>query len=259
MTPPSRWRTGTLAVAGTIPVRSVNAAATLVRSEGHHPAGYRPAVPTRAYESGSDGGSRHAVPVRRPCPKPRPPPGAKASRESPCPGRAHHRLTGPGVKGACGVAARALRAPMTPAAGSRDRAAIQDMRPDRHAPAPSPEPPRTGQTRHGPGAELQKLDRPLHMRSGAVSSGVLQVFCPCFGRSRACRTGPRACCSAWGRGLPCSPAAADPGERPGAGQGPGAARPAKPAPSGVLDAAGREPIIGRREQDWTPSPRAVHP
>ena len=32
-----------------------------------------------------------------------------------------------------------------------------------------------------------------------MSSGVLQVFCPCFGRSRACRTGPRACCSAWGR------------------------------------------------------------
>jgi len=26
------------------------------------------------------------------------------------------------------------------------------------------------------------------------------------------------------------------------GQGPGGARPAKPAPSGVLDAAGREPI-----------------
>ena len=79
-----------------------------------------------------------------------------------------------------------------------------------------------------------------------MSSGVLQVFCACFGRSGACRTGPRACCSAWGRGLPCSPAAADPGERPRAGQGPGAARPAKPAPSGVLDAAGRDPIIGRR-------------
>jgi hypothetical protein len=29
-------------------------------------------------------------------------------------------------------------------------------------------------------------------------------------------------------------------------KGPGAARPAKPAPSGVLDAAGRDPIIGRR-------------
>ena len=30
------------------------------------------------------------------------------------------------------------------------------------------------------------------------------------------------------------------------GQGPGVAWPAKPAPSGVLDAAGRDPIIGRR-------------
>ena len=85
MTPPSRWRTGTLAVAGTIPVRSVNAAATLVRSEGHHPAGYRPAVPTRAYESGSDGGSRHAVPVRHPCPKPRPPPRAEVTPGIPMP------------------------------------------------------------------------------------------------------------------------------------------------------------------------------
>src|SRR5579859_3197938 len=52
--------------------------------------------------------------------------------------------------------------------------------------------------------------------------------------------------AAWGRGLPCSPAAADPGERARAGQGPGIARPAGPAPLGVLDAPGREPIIGRR-------------
>ena len=112
MTPPSRWRTGTLAVAGTIPVRSVNAAATLVRSEGHHPAGYRPAVPTRAYESGSDGGSRHAVPVRHPCPKPRPPPGAKASRNP-------HALAAPiigspdpGVKGRPAASLRERSAPL---------------------------------------------------------------------------------------------------------------------------------------------------
>src|SRR5208282_456719 len=133
MTPPSRWRTGTLAVAGTIPVRSVNAAATLVRSEGHHPAG-------------------------SPAPRPR----AKAGRNPHAPGRAHHRLTGPGVKGACGVAARTLRAPVTPAAGSHDLAAIQDMRPDRHAPAPSPKSPRTGSNQ---AQNMQKLDRPLHMRS----------------------------------------------------------------------------------------------
>jgi len=74
----------------------------------------------------------------------------------------NYRLTGPGVKGACGVAARALRAPVTPAAGSHDLAAIQDMRPDRHAPAPSPKSPRTGSNQ---AQNMQKLDRPLHMRS----------------------------------------------------------------------------------------------
>ena len=65
----SWWRTGTLAVAGTIPVRSVNASATLARSEGHHPAGYRTAIPTRVYESGSGAAAAaHAVPVRHPFP-----------------------------------------------------------------------------------------------------------------------------------------------------------------------------------------------
>ena len=68
---------GTLAAAGTIPARSVNAPATPVRSEGHHPAGTRPAIPTRVYESGSDGGSRHAAPVRHPHP-PRPRPQGQA-------------------------------------------------------------------------------------------------------------------------------------------------------------------------------------
>ena len=42
------------------------------------------------------------------------------------------------------------------------------------------------------------------------------------------------------------PAAAGPGERLVGGQGPGGAWPAKPAPLGVLDAPGRDPIIGRR-------------
>jgi hypothetical protein len=110
MTPPSRWRTGTLAVAGTIPVRSVTASATLVRSKGHHPAGYRPAIPTRAYESGSDGDSRHAVPVRHPC-LPRPPPGPGTPRD-PLPWLPYYPGgAAPGIKGACGVTARALRAP----------------------------------------------------------------------------------------------------------------------------------------------------
>src|SRR5258707_14320054 len=85
----SRWRTGTLAAAGTIPVRPVNASATLVRSEGHHPAKRRPAIPTRVYESGS-GGSRHAPPVRHPPPPPPPPPGGTPP-PAPAP-TAHYRL-----------------------------------------------------------------------------------------------------------------------------------------------------------------------
>ena len=50
---------------------------------------------------------------------------------------------------------------------------------------------------------------------------------------------------AWGRGLPCSRLL--PVRVSGSwGQGPGGAWLAKPAPSGVLDAPGRDPIIGRR-------------
>ena len=67
-----RWRAGTLAAAGTIPVIAMSAHAILAGSEGHHPASCRPAIPIRVYESGS-GGSRHAAPARHPHP-PRPPP-----------------------------------------------------------------------------------------------------------------------------------------------------------------------------------------
>jgi hypothetical protein len=45
-----------------------------------------------------------------------------------CPGGRH-----PGVKGACGVAARALRAPVTPGHRPRDLAAIKAMGSLRHA------------------------------------------------------------------------------------------------------------------------------
>ena len=51
-----RWPTGTRAAAGTIPVRPVNTSVILVRSQGHHPANRRPAIPTRVYESGSGRG-----------------------------------------------------------------------------------------------------------------------------------------------------------------------------------------------------------
>ena len=73
LTPPSRWRTGTLAAAGTIPVRSVNAPATLVRSEGHHPAGTdlrsRPAYMRVAVTAAAATPPRYATPTR-PAPRP---------------------------------------------------------------------------------------------------------------------------------------------------------------------------------------------
>src|SRR5215467_8415646 len=119
--PLSRWRTGTLAAAGTIPVTAVTAPATLVRSKGHHPAKHRPAIPTRAYESGS-GGSRHAAPVRHLHP-PRPPP-ATAHPAGPA---LTARLSAPGnprqgrLRRRCASAPR----PYDPARRSHDLAAIR--------------------------------------------------------------------------------------------------------------------------------------
>ncbi len=77
MTRPSRSRAGTLAVAGTIPVNDVGTKVIPGSSQGHHPAEDRPAVPTRGYESGSDGSSRHppryATPARPARPRPEQP------------------------------------------------------------------------------------------------------------------------------------------------------------------------------------------
>src|SRR5258706_15328815 len=61
-----------LAAAGTIPVRTMNASATLVFSQGHHPANNRSAIPARVYDSGS-GHGHDAAPAGHPHP-PRPPP-----------------------------------------------------------------------------------------------------------------------------------------------------------------------------------------
>ena len=69
-----RWPTGTRAAAGTIPVRPVNTSVILVRSQGHHPANRRPAIPTRVYESGSGRGHQPA-PVGHPHPARSPPAG----------------------------------------------------------------------------------------------------------------------------------------------------------------------------------------
>jgi NAD(P)-dependent dehydrogenase (short-subunit alcohol dehydrogenase family) len=65
------------------------------------------------------------------------PPAPRAGNRNPmpclpdCPGGRHS-----GVKGACGVAARALRAPCDPGRRPRDLAAIKAMGPARHVPAP---------------------------------------------------------------------------------------------------------------------------
>ena len=61
---------------------------------------------------------------------------------------------------------------------------------------------------------------------------------------RACRTGPRA--SPRGLGIPCFPAAADPGERLRAGQRTGRGLAGGAGAAGVLDAPDRDPVIGRR-------------
>ena len=150
-------------MAGTIPVRSVNASATLARSEGHHPAGYRTAIPTRVYESGSGAAAAaHAVPVRHPFPA-RPPP--RQENTGPMPRTPDHRLAGPGVKGACGVAARALRAP-----GPRRRLARPGSDPGPWARQARPhsagqnhrKPLNQARTRH---RKCKPLTGPLHMRS----------------------------------------------------------------------------------------------
>ena len=84
----SRWPAGTLAAAGTIPARTMNAYATLVISQGHHPANNRSAIPTRVYESGS-GHGHDAAPAGHPHP-PRPPPQPAFTRKGIYCGLSHH-------------------------------------------------------------------------------------------------------------------------------------------------------------------------
>ena len=164
MTSPSRWRAGTLAAAGTTPGRSMGAEAIPGKSQGHHPAGHRPAIPTRAYESGSDGHRRHAAPARHPYP-PRPPPGQASPREPRTLAARSSRRPAPGVKGACGVAARALRAPVTPGAAreiwQRSRPWGQPgMPPHLHTGSA-----KSSDNRINQAQEQQEVDGPLHMRS----------------------------------------------------------------------------------------------
>jgi hypothetical protein len=140
----NRWPAGTLAAAGTIPARTMNAYATLVFSQGHHPANHRSAIPTRVYESGS-GHGHDAAPAGHPHP-PRPPPepGHPGSRAL----AAHHRLPAARVKAACGVAPASAPRTLTRATARTTMAAIQDTGSDRHA-QPSP-PSHTTQPRKPP-------------------------------------------------------------------------------------------------------------
>ena len=88
-------------MAGTIPRNGVSIKVIPGSSEGYHPAGDRPAVPTRGYESGSNGSSRH--PPRHATPSGRPPRGA--GNGNPYPGCPVSRRAAPrrqGVKGALG-------------------------------------------------------------------------------------------------------------------------------------------------------------
>jgi hypothetical protein len=127
----------------------------------NHPADNRSAIPTRAYESGS-GHGHDAAPAGHPHP-PRAPPDP-ATPGTPCPSPPVVPASGPpGVKGAFGVAPRALRAP-----GPRGPARVIWQR---SRPWASPARPRTrraspgkrqitAQTRH---SSSKSLTGPLHM------------------------------------------------------------------------------------------------
>ena len=169
----SWWRTGTLAVAGTIPVRSVTAPAILVRSEGHHPAGNWTAIPIRVYESGSGAAAAaRAVPVRHPC-RPRSPPRGRAGLDKGTLAMAPDQAERAGQKAARSATAAYGPSPLVKSGAP----AITTSRSG--VPGPSPaghggvrrnrrrKPPQTkSEQGMNPVQAVQKLDRPLHMRSG---------------------------------------------------------------------------------------------
>ena len=123
----SRWPAGTLAAAGTTPARTMNAYATLVFSQGHHPANHRSAIPTRAYESGS-GHGHDAAPAGHPHP-PRPPP---EPGHPPRALAAHHRLRPPASRAPAASAPPSAPRPLTRATArtitGRDIAARAQLR-----------------------------------------------------------------------------------------------------------------------------------
>ena len=147
--PANRWPAGTLAAAGTIPARTMNAYATLVFSQGHHPANHRSAIPTRVYESGSGHGhdaapAGHPHPPRPP-PEPRPPGGSRALA-------AHHRAPGSPRQGRLRRRPGERSAHLDPAHRSQSHGSYQDTGSDSHARLPRqpahPQPCKPLRTRH---------------------------------------------------------------------------------------------------------------
>jgi len=159
---PSRWPAGTLAAAGTIPVTPVNAYATLVQSQGHHPANHRSAIPAREYESGS--GHGHDAAPAGPPPPPPPPPGP-GTPGTPCPGRPIVPAGGtPASKGALRRRFASAPGPLTPGTA---RVIWQRSRPWGQPGTPPHPSHKHGQTSDhdtNQAQEQQKLDDPLHMR-----------------------------------------------------------------------------------------------
>jgi hypothetical protein len=170
----SWWRTGTLAVAGTIPVRSVTAPAILVRSEGHHPAGNWTAIPIRVYESGSGAAAAaRAVPVRHPC-RPRSPPRGRGGLDKGTLAMAPDQAERAGQKAARSATAAYGPSPLVKSgapATTTSRGGVPGPSPAGHGSVRRNRPRKPPQTKSEQGMNpvqaVQKLDRPLHMRSEA--------------------------------------------------------------------------------------------
>jgi len=184
-TPLTGWCAGTHAAAGPIPVDSLSHP-TLAVSPGPRPAKYRPAIPTRAYETGS--GARHdPAPAHHPHP-PRPPPAPVVPG-----GPASLRGRPSSLNGALRASLRdGLRPPFTPetsaAPARRQHGQARayptsppagdhlPLLPAGHGAEPR-EASRHAREQPGgnvhkditrdicPASEVQKLDRPFHMRS----------------------------------------------------------------------------------------------
>jgi hypothetical protein len=193
--PHDRWPTGTRAAAGTIPVRPVNTFVILVRSQGHHPANCRPAIPTRVYESGS-GRSHQPAPVGHPHPARSPPDGFVLIIM----GVARGYGAAPPASRVLRIAARRPTAALdpgasaTPGAGDTGRPGLptdpHHPHDDQHKPVlsrgapqttgrvhgtPLPRPPHNTKKNRQHGRNQArgavKVDEPLHMRSGRRRAG----------------------------------------------------------------------------------------